>query len=98
LSERGKKEMTKAELIGVIADEAGITKAAAGKALEAYTAAVAKELKKSGKLGLVGFGTFSVVKRKAREGRNPQTGKTIKILAKKVVKFKAGKALADKVK
>jgi DNA-binding protein HU-beta len=94
----GQKEMTKAELIGVMADEAGVTKAAAAKALEAYTAAVAKELKKSGKLGLVGFGTFSVVKRKAREGRNPQTGNTIKIAAKKVVKFKAGKALADKVK
>ena len=60
--------------------------------------AVTKELKKSGKLALVGFGTFSVVKRKAREGRNPQTGKAIKIPAKKVVKFKAGKTLADKVK
>jgi DNA-binding protein HU-beta len=90
--------MTKAELIGVIADEAGISKAAAAKALDAYTGAVTKELKKSGKLGLVGFGTFSVIKRKAREGRNPQTGKTIKIAAKKVVKFKAGKKLADKVK
>ncbi|HPC85150.1 MAG TPA: HU family DNA-binding protein [Smithellaceae bacterium] len=90
--------MTKAELIGVMADEAGISQAAAAKALDAYIAAVAKELKKSGKLGLVGFGTFSVVKRKAREGRNPQTGKTIKIPAKKVVKFKAGKTLADKVK
>ncbi|MDD5712135.1 MAG: HU family DNA-binding protein [Smithellaceae bacterium] len=90
--------MTKAELISVMAAEAGITKAAAAKALESYVATVAKELKKSGKLGLVGFGTFAVVKRKAREGRNPQTGKTIKIAAKKVVKFKAGKALADKVK
>ncbi len=90
--------MTKAELIDVMADGASITKAAASDALDAYMAAVAKELKKSGKLGLVGFGTFSVVKRKAREGRNPQTGKTIKIPAKKVVKFKAGKALADKVK
>jgi DNA-binding protein HU-beta len=90
--------MTKAELIGVIAEEAAITKAAAAKALEAYTTAVAKELKKSGRLGLVGFGTFSVLKRKAREGRNPQTGKTIKIAAKKVIKFKAGKALSDKVK
>lgn len=90
--------MTKAELIGVMADEAGITKVAAADALDAYVAAVTKELKKSGKLGLVGFGTFSVVKRKAREGRNPQTGKTIKIAAKKVVKFKAGKTLADKVK
>jgi DNA-binding protein HU-beta len=90
--------MTKAELIGVMAEGAGITKAAAATALEAYTTAVAKELKKSGKIGLVGFGTFSVVKRKAREGRNPQTGKTIKIPAKKVIKFKAGKAMADKVK
>jgi DNA-binding protein HU-beta len=90
--------MTKAELITVIADGSGITKAAAAKALDAYVGAVTKELKKSGKLGLVGFGTFSVVKRKAREGRNPQTGKTIKIAAKKVVKFKAGKKLADKVK
>ena len=90
--------MTKAELIAVMAEGADITKAAAACALEAYVTAVAKELKKSGKLGLVGFGTFSVVKRKAREGRNPQTGKTIKIAAKKVIKFKAGKALADKVK
>ena len=90
--------MTKAELIAVIAEGADITKAAASKALEAYVAAVTKELKKNGKLGLVGFGTFSVMKRKAREGRNPQTGKTIKIPAKKVVKFKAGKGLADKVK
>ncbi|MFZ4437354.1 MAG: HU family DNA-binding protein [Syntrophales bacterium] len=89
--------MTKAELIAVMAAGADITKAAAAEALEAYTGAVAKELTKTGKLGLVGFGTFSVVKRKAREGRNPQTGKKIKIAAKKVVKFKAGKALADKV-
>ncbi|MGZ3594311.1 MAG: HU family DNA-binding protein [Syntrophales bacterium] len=90
--------MTKTELISVIAGAAGITKAAATKALDAYVGTVTKELKKSGKLGLVGFGTFSVVKRKAREGRNPQTGKAIKIPAKKVVKFKAGKELADKVK
>ncbi|MCU0582112.1 MAG: HU family DNA-binding protein [Syntrophales bacterium] len=90
--------MTKAELVNAIAGGSGISKAAALKALESYIGAVAKELKKSGRLGLVGFGTFSVVKRKAREGRNPQTGKTIKIPAKKVVKFKAGKALADKVK
>jgi DNA-binding protein HU-beta len=94
----GGKRMTKAELIAVMAEGSDITKAAAANALDALTTAVAKELKKSGKLGLVGFGTFSVVKRKAREGRNPQTGKTIKIAAKKVVKFKAGKALADKVK
>ncbi len=90
--------MTKAELIAVMAGGAGISKAAASKALDAYLSAVTKELKKGGKLGLVGFGTFSVTKRKAREGRNPQTGKAIKIPAKKVVKFKAGKGLADKVR
>lgn len=90
--------MTKAELIGFIADEAGISKAAGALALDAYVTAVAKELKKNGKLGLVGFGTFSVVKRKAREGRNPQTGKAMKIPAKKVIKFRAGKALSGKIK
>jgi DNA-binding protein HU-beta len=90
--------MTKAELIDVMAADVGISKAASAKALGCFMTVVTKELKKSGKLVLVGFGTFSVAKRKAREGRNPQTGKTIKIPAKKVVKFKAGKALADKVK
>jgi DNA-binding protein HU-beta len=90
--------MTKAELVGVIAKAADITKAKAAAALETYVATVAKELKKNGRLALVGFGTFSVVKRKAREGRNPQTGKAIKIPAKKVVKFKAGAELAGKVK
>ena len=90
--------MTKADLVGVIAKVAGITKDKAAKALDAYEATVTKELKKTGKLVLVGFGTFSVVKRKARMGRNPQTGKAIKIAAKKVVKFKAGKDLASKVK
>jgi DNA-binding protein HU-beta len=98
LMKGGRTGMTKAELIAVMAGKAAVTKATAAKALEAYTSAVASELKKSGKLGLVGFGTFSVVKRKARAGRNPQTGKAIKIAAKKVVKFKAGKALTDKVK
>ncbi|HUH67229.1 MAG TPA: HU family DNA-binding protein [Syntrophales bacterium] len=90
--------MTKTELIAVMADSAGITKAQATKALDAAIGGVTKELKKSGRFGLVGFGTFSVIKRKAREGRNPQTGKTIKIPAKRVVKFKAGKELADRVK
>jgi DNA-binding protein HU-beta len=94
----GAVKMTKADLIDVMAADAGISKAAATKALSCFMTSIAKELKKSGKLSLVGFGTFSVTKRKAREGRNPQTGKTIKIPAKKVVKFKAGKALADKVK
>ena len=90
--------MTKAELIATIAGEAGITKAAAAKVLQSYVNTVTRELKKNGKLGLVGFGTFSVVKRKAREGRNPQTGKAIRIPAKKVVKFKTGKGLADSVR
>ena len=90
--------MTKAELIVAMAGGAGISKSAASKALDAYVGAVTKELKKGGKVGLVGFGTFSVSKRKAREGRNPQTGKAIKIPAKKVVKFKAGKELSNKVK
>ena len=88
--------MTKSELIGIIAKSAGITKNKAAKALDAYEATVTKELKKSGKLVLVGFGTFSVVKRKSRTGRNPQTGRAIKISAKKVVKFKAGKSLKCK--
>lgn len=90
--------MTKAELIGFMADDAGISKTAAAQALQAYMDAVAKELKESGKLGLVGFGTFSIVNKQAREGRNPQTGENIKIPAKKVIKFKAGKAFSDKVK
>jgi|WetSurMetagenome_2_1015567.scaffolds.fasta_scaffold66967_3 DNA-binding protein HU-beta len=89
--------MNKSELVNIMAKEAGISKAAAAKALEAYTKAVAKELKERGKLGLVGFGTFSVVNRKAREGRNPQTGKTIRIAAKKVVKFKTGKGLTEAI-
>jgi len=90
--------MTKAELISVIAEDADITKAAAAKALESFLETVATELTENGKLGLVGFGTFSVVEREAREGRNPQTGAAIKIAAKKVVKFKPGKELSDKVK
>jgi DNA-binding protein HU-beta len=89
--------MTKADLVEAMAKEADITKAAAAMALDAYVGALTKELKRGGKIGLVGFGTFSVSKRKAREGRNPQTGATIKIPAKKVVKFKAGKELAEKV-
>ncbi len=90
--------MTKAELVGVIAGDVEISKAAAAKALESYIKTVTTELKKNGKLGLVGFGTFSVIKRKARTGRNPQTGDKIKIKAKKVVKFKPGKGLTDKIK
>ena len=89
--------MTKAELITTIAKDADITKAAAAKALESYMETVAKQLKKDGRLGLVGFGSFSVIKRKARKGRNPQTGEEIKIKAKKVIKFKPGKAFIEKV-
>lgn len=87
--------MNKAELIDVIADDAGLTKKDAGAALKAFTDAVAKELKKGGSVQLVGFGTFEVGKRAARSGRNPKTGETIKIKASKTPKFKAGKALKD---
>lgn len=90
--------MNKGELIDAIAKEAGLTKADAGNALNAFVGAVSKSLKKGDAVQLIGFGTFSISKRAARTGRNPQTGKEIKIAAKKVAKFKAGKALADVVK
>ncbi|HBR16810.1 MAG: DNA-binding protein HU [Deltaproteobacteria bacterium RIFCSPLOWO2_12_FULL_43_16] len=90
--------MTKGEIVGVISKEAGITKVAAEKALVAFIDAVTKSLKKGDSVGLVGFGTFSVSKRKARKGRNPQTGKEINIPAAKVPKFKAGKGLKDAVR
>ncbi len=90
--------MTKAELIASIAKEAKITKAAAEKALNAFTGNVTKALKKGDKLTLTGFGTFMVAKRKARSGRNPRTGKEIKIPATKVAKFKPGNKLRDTVK
>ena len=90
--------MTKAELIEKMADDAGITKAAAGTSLDSFIASVTKSLKKNdGKVTLVGFGTFSKVRRKARKGRNPQTGEALKIKAKNVVKFKPGKKLQDAV-
>jgi DNA-binding protein HU-beta len=90
--------MNKAELINAIGNGAGISKAEAGKALDSFITAIEKALKKGDKVTLVGFGTFSVGKRNARVGRNPKTGKPIKIAAKKVAKFKPGKVLADKVK
>jgi len=90
--------MTKEELIDKMAGEAKITKVQARAALESLMDAIKKTLKKGGRISLVGFGTFSISKRKARVGRNPQTGKEIKIAAKKVAKFKAGKGLADHVK
>ncbi len=89
--------MNKTELVAAIADEAGISKKDAEKALKAFTDVVGEELKKGGKIQLVGFGTFEVSERAAREGRNPQTGKAMKIAASKAPKFKAGKALKDLV-
>ena len=90
--------MTKAELIAGIGKEAKISKASAEKALNAFASSVTKALKKGDKLTLTGFGTFSVAKRKARMGRNPQTGKEIKIPATRVAKFKAGNLLKSAVK
>ncbi len=89
--------MNKAELIEKIANDAGITKTQAGAALDSFTGAVQKTLKGGGKVTLVGFGTFSVTKRAARTGRNPQTGESIKIKAKKVARFKPGKELSSKI-
>jgi len=90
-----KNKMNKEQLIGKIADDAKLTKVDSRAALDAFIDAVKKAVKKGDKVGLVGFGTFSLGKRKARTGRNPQTGKAIKIAAKKVAKFKAGKEFAD---
>ncbi|HOH83989.1 MAG TPA: HU family DNA-binding protein [Bacteroidales bacterium] len=90
--------MNKAELIDAMAGEAKLTKADAKKALDAFIKATSVALKKGDRVALVGFGSFGVAKRAARKGRNPQTGKEIKIAAKKVVKFKAGAELAAKVK
>ena len=89
--------MNKAELIDAIAGEASLTKADAKKALDAYIKSTTGALKKGDRVALVGFGSFSVAKRNARTGRNPQTGKPITIKAKNVVKFKAGSDLADAV-
>ncbi|MDP4726522.1 MAG: HU family DNA-binding protein [Desulfobacterales bacterium] len=90
--------MTKAELIEKMAKEADISKVAAGKALDSFVDGVTKTLKKKdGKVTLVGFGTFQKSRRKARKGRNPQTGEMLKIKARNVVKFKPGKKLRDAV-
>lgn len=89
--------MNKTELVAAMADQAGLSKKDAEKALKAFTDVVADELKKGGKVQLVGFGTFEVSERSAREGRNPQTGEPMKIDASKAPKFKAGKALKDEV-
>jgi DNA-binding protein HU-beta len=90
--------MTKAELISIIAGKAGLTKADAEKALNAFLSAVEEILINEGRLTLIGFGTFLVGKRKERKGRNPQTGEEIRIPACNVVKFKPGKLLKEAVK
>ena len=89
--------MNKAELIDAIAGDANLSKADAKRALESVTSNVTKALKGGNKVALIGFGTFSISARAARTGRNPQTGATIQIKAKKVAKFKAGAALAKAV-
>ena len=89
--------MNKSDLIDAMAEDAGVTKAAAKKALESFLGNVQGSLKKGNRVSLVGFGSWSVSRRAARDGRNPQTGKTIKIKAKNVVKFKAGSDLSGAV-
>jgi DNA-binding protein HU-beta len=89
--------MNKAELVDAMASAAGLSKADAKRALDGFVTVTSKALKKGDRISLIGFGSFSVNKRSARTGRNPQTGKEIKIAAKKVVKFKAGAELAKTV-
>ena len=90
--------MNKGDLVKVIADAAGVTNAAANDTLNAVLDSVRKTLKKGDKVTLIGFGTFSTSKREKREGRNPATGAKIKIPAKTIVRFKAGKELSEAVK
>ncbi|MBP5318195.1 MAG: HU family DNA-binding protein [Paludibacteraceae bacterium] len=90
--------MNKSELVSAIAAKSGLSKVDSAKALNGMMEAIKGALKKGDKVALVGFGTFSVSKRSARQGINPATQKTITIAAKKVVKFKAGADLADEVK
>jgi len=89
--------MNKAEMIEAMATDAGISKAEAKRALDSFVVNTTKTLKKGDRLSLIGFGSFSVTRRAARKGRNPQTGKEITIKAKNVVKFKPGSDLAKKV-
>lgn len=89
--------MKKSELVEVVAEKTGLTKADATRAIDATFAAITGALKDGDKVPLVGFGTFAVSKRAAREGRNPQTGETVKIAARNAVTFKAGSALKDAV-
>jgi len=90
--------MNKSELIAAVADKSDLSKADAGKAVDAFVEVVTKALKKNDKVSLVGFGTFSIRKRAARQGRNPKTGAVLKIAASKNPTFKAGKALKASVK
>ena len=90
--------MNKAELVDAMASEAKITKADASRALEAFMTVTSKTLKKGERVALIGFGTFTVAKRSARNGRNPQTGKEIHIPASKSPRFAPGKALKDDMK
>ncbi len=90
--------MTKAELIEKMAKDADISKAAAGKALDSVIDGIKRTLKKGNKVTIVGFGTFSIARRKARKGRNPRTGEAISIKASKTPKFTSGKALKDALK
>ena len=89
--------MNKTEFIAAVAEQAGLSKKNAEKAIKAYQEVVAAELAKGGKVQLVGFGTFEVSERPEREGRNPKSGETMMIAASKAPKFKAGKALKDQV-
>ena len=89
--------MNKSELIDAIAANSGLSKADAGRALDGFTSAITKALKRSDTVSMVGFGTFSVKHREARAGRNPRTGETIQIKASNNPSFKAGKALKDAV-
>lgn len=89
--------MNKGQLIDSIAEKAGLSKADSKKAVEAFIETTEETLKSGDKISLVGFGSFSITERAARTGRNPQTGATMEIAAKKIVKFKAGSELSDKV-
>lgn len=95
IHKRKKTTMNKGDLIDQMAADSGVSKTQATEALNSLLTSIRKTLKKGDKVTLVGFGTFSITKRAARVGRNPQTGEAIKIKAKKIVKFKAGKELAE---
>ena len=93
----GNKSVNKQDLVKAVANDAGLSRASAEKAVDSVFGSITSSLSKGGEARLVGFGTFSVVNRKATEGRNPRTGEKIKIAASKQPKFKAGKSLKDSV-